>query len=174
METNILDTIKTRRSCRKYTTEQISDDELNQVIEAGLYAPSGHGQQDPVIVAVQDEEMKQMLTAMNAAVMGVSSNPYYNAPTIILVFASADNPNAFQDGSCVLENMMLAAHAEGLASCWINREHQMFLTDEGKALMQKMGLPEGMIGIGALSVGYADGPLREAAERKEGRVLTFK
>ena len=70
--------------------------------------------------------------------------------------------------------MMLAAHAEGLASCWINREHEMFLTDEGKALMQKMGLPEGMIGIGALSVGYADGPLREAAERKEGRVLTFK
>ncbi len=174
MKDELLTLIKTRRSCRKYTAQQVSDEALHSITEAGLYAPSGHGKQDPVIVVVQDEAMKAQLVAMNAAVMGVSSNPYYNAPTIILVFASADNPNAFQDGSCVLENMMLAAHAEGLASCWINREHQMFLTDEGKALMQKMGLPEGMIDIGALSVGYADGPLREAAERKEGRVLMFK
>ena len=166
MKDELLTLIKTRRSCRKYTAQQVSDEALHSITEAGLYAPSGHGKLDPVIVVVQDETMKAQL-------MGVSSNPYYNAPTIILVFASADNPNAFQDGSCVLENMMLAAHAEGLASCWINREHQMFLTDEGKALMQKMGLPEGMIGIGALSVGYADGPLREAAERKKGRVLTF-
>lgn len=129
MKDELLTLIKTRRSCRKYTAQQVSDEALHSITEAGLYAPSGHGKQDPVIVVVQDETMKAQLVAMNAAVMGVSSNPYYNAPTIILVFASADNPNAFQDGSCVLENMMLAAHAEGLASCWINREHQMFLTD---------------------------------------------
>ena len=174
METNILDTIKTRRSCRKYTTEQISDDELNQVIEAGLYAPSGHGQQDPVIVAVQDEEMKQMLTAMNAAVMGVTCNPFYDAPTYILVFASADNKNAFQDGSCVLENMMLAAHALGLGTCWINREHEMFATEEGKELMKTMGLKEGLIGIGALSIGHPAAPAKPAAERKMGRVVIIK
>lgn len=117
MKDELLTLIKTRRSCRKYTAQQVSDEALHNITEAGLYAPSGHGKQDPVIVVVQDEAMNAQLVAMNAAVMGVSSNPYYNAPTIILVFASADNANAFQDGSCVLENMMLAAHAEGLASC---------------------------------------------------------
>lgn len=113
MKDELLTLIKTRRSCRKYTAQQVSDEALHSITEAGLYAPSGHGKQDPVIVVVQDETMKAQLVAMNAAVMGVSSNPYYNAPTIILVFASADNPNAFQDGSCVLENMMLAPMPRG-------------------------------------------------------------
>ena len=174
MNDDFLTLMKTRRSCRKYTNQQVLDGDLQLITEAGLYAPSGHGKQDPVIVVVQDEALKARLVEMNAAVMGVSSNPYYNAPTIVLVFASADNANAFQDGSCALENMMLAAHALGLASCWINREHEMFLTDEGKALMREMGLPDGLTGIGALSLGYADGPMRAAAPRKEGRVLVLK
>ena len=128
MNNALLDLIKTRRSCRHYKAEQISDEELNAVLEAGTYAPTGHGKQDPVIVAVQNPELKARLAKMNAEVMGVDSNPYYDAPTYLLVFASEDNANAFQDGSCVLENMMLAAHALGLATCWINREYQMFQT----------------------------------------------
>ena len=174
MNNEVLKAIRERRSIRRYKPEQVTDEELKTVLEAGTWAATGHGTQDPWIVAVQNKELMSRLVKMNAEIMGVESNPYYDAPTIILVFASADNYNRERDGSLVLGNMMLAAHSIGLASCWINREHQMFLTDEGKALMQKMGLPEGMIGIGALSVGYADGPLREAAERKEGRVLTFK
>lgn len=125
MNNALLDLIKTRRSCRHYKAEQISDEELNAVLEAGTYAPTGHGKQDPVIVAVQNPELKARLAKMNAEVMGVDSNPYYDAPTYLLVFASEDNANAFQDGSCVLENMMLAAHALGLATCWINREYQI-------------------------------------------------
>lgn len=158
MNNALLDLIKTRRSCRHYKAEQISDEELNAVLEAGTYAPTGHGKQDPVIVAVQNPELKARLAKMNAEVMGVDSNPYYDAPTYLLVFASEDNANAFQDGSCVLENMMLAAHALGLATCWINREYQMFQTEEGKNIMKEIGLKEGLIGIGALSLGY---PSRE-------------
>lgn len=152
MNNALLDLIKTRRSCRHYKAEQISDEELNAVLEAGTYAPTGHGKQDPVIVAVQNPELKARLAKMNAEVMGVDSNPYYDAPTYLLVFASEDNANAFQDGSCVLENMMLAAHALGLATCWINREYQMFQTEEGKNIMKEIGLKEGLIGIGALSL----------------------
>lgn len=140
MNNALLDLIKTRRSCRHYKAEQISDEELNAVLEAGTYAPTGHGKQDPVIVAVQNPELKARLAKMNAEVMGVDSNPYYDAPTYLLVFASEDNANAFQDGSCVLENMMLAAHALGLATCWINREYQMFQTEEGKNIMKEIGL----------------------------------
>lgn len=154
MNNALLDLIKTRRSCRHYKAEQISDEELNAVLEAGTYAPTGHGKQDPVIVAVQNPELKARLAKMNAEVMGVDSNPYYDAPTYLLVFASEDNANAFQDGSCVLENMMLAAHALGLATCWINREYQMFQTEEGKNIMKEIGLKEGLMGIGALSLGY--------------------
>lgn len=174
MNNALLDLIKTRRSCRHYKAEQISDEELNAVLEAGTYAPTGHGKQDPVIVAVQNPELKARLAKMNAEVMGVDSNPYYDAPTYLLVFASEDNANAFQDGSCVLENMMLAAHALGLATCWINREYQMFQTEEGKNIMKEIGLKEGLIGIGALPLGYPSREPKPAAERKADWTVIVK
>ena len=174
MNNALLDLIKTRRSCRHYKAEQISDEELNAVLEAGTYAPTGHGKQDPVIVAVQNPELKARLAKMNAEVMGVDSNPYYDAPTYLLVFASEDNANAFQDGSCVLENMMLAAHALGLATCWINREYHMFQTEEGKNIMKEIGLKEGLIGIGALSLGYPSREPKPAAERKADWTVIVK
>lgn len=174
MNNALLDLIKTRRSCRHYKAEQISDEELNAVLEAGTYAPTGHGKQDPVIVAVQNPELKARLAKMNAEVMGVDSNPYYDAPTYLLVFASEDNANAFQDGSCVLENMMLAAHALGLATCWINREYQMFQTEEGKNIMKEIGLKEGLMGIGALSLEYPSREPKPAAERKADWTVIVK
>ena len=156
METDFLQIIKTRRSCRKYKKEQITDEELKAVLEAGTYAPTSRGMQSPYIVAVQNEELRKQLASMNAHVMGVTSNPYYDAPTYVLVLVPAD-------GSCVLENMMLAAHAIGLGSCWIHREREMFSTPEGKELMKSWGLPEGLVGIGALALGY---PAEEPAQPK--------
>ena len=120
------------------------------MLEAGTYAPTSRGMQSPYIVAVQNEELRKQLASMNAHVMGVTSNPYYDAPTYVLVLVPADANNPIQDGSCVLENMMLAAHAIGLGSCWIHREREMFSTSEGKELMKSWGLPEGLVGIGAL------------------------
>ena len=174
MDNSFLEIIKTRRSCRQYKAEQITDDELNAVLEAGTFAPTGHGKQDPVIVAVQNAAVKARLARMNAAVMGTDSNPYYDAPTYVLVFAPEDNANAVKDGSCVLENMMLAAHAIGLATCWINREQEMFQTEEGKRMMKELGLADGLMGIGALSLGYAAREPRPAAPRKEGWIKIVK
>ena len=174
MENKFLEIIKTRRSCRHYKDEQVSDAELNAVLEAGTYAPTGHGSQDPVIVAVQNSELKARLAKLNARIMGVDSNPYYDAPTYVLVFASKDNANAFQDGSCVLENMMLAAHALGMGTCWINREYQMFQTDEGRQLMRELGVDDSRIGIGALSLGYPSHPARPAKPRKADWIIIKK
>ena len=169
MENDFLELIKTRRSCRHYKAEQVKDGELNAILEAGTYAPTGHGLQDPIIVAVQQPQLMERLARLNAKIMGVESNPYYGAPTYLLVFASKDNANAFQDGSCVLENMMLAAHALGLGTCWINREYQMFATDEGRSIMDEMQLDkDALIGIGALSLGYPAHEPRPAKPRKEG------
>ena len=168
MEKNFLEIIRTRRSYRSYQPEQITDEQLNAVLEAGTYAPTSRGLQSPFIVAIQNEELKARLAKMNAEIMGVTTNPYYDAPTYVLVFVRSDAPNGIQDASLVMENMMLAAHAQGLGSCWIHREREMFATEEGKELMQQWGLPEGLVGIAALALGYPNGEPSPAKPRKEG------
>lgn len=166
MDNETLRTIRTRRSCRNYQSRQITDEELTTVLEAGTWAPTGKGLQDPWIVAVQEETLRKQLTRLNATVMGTTGDPFYGAPTIVLVFGSPEWPNYIQDGSLVLGTMMLAAHSIGLASCWINREIQMFQTPEGKEIIRALGLPENVGGVGALALGYAAAPAREPKERK--------
>ena len=169
MDNIILQALRERRSCRSYKPVQINDDELKAVLEAGTWAPTGMGRQDPWIVAVQNPALLKKISKMNAAFLGVDTDPFYGAPTYVLVFGSDPGvwANSVPDGSLVLGNMMNAAHAIGLGSCWINREREMFATDEGKALMQELGLPEGLIGIGALALGYPAAPPREPKPRKE-------
>ncbi len=176
MENVILKALKERRSVRSYKKQQITDEELKAVLEAGTYAPTGMNYQDPWIVAVQNEDIIKQLVRMNAAVMGTDSNPYYDAPTIVLVFASRPEKweNGVPDASLVLGNMMNAAHAIGLGSCWINRERQMFDTDEGRQLMKQFGLPDGLMGVGSISLGYAANPLPAARPRKENYYRIIK
>lgn len=167
MDNEVLKAIRERRSIRRFKPEQVTDEELKTILEAGTWAPTGHGSQDPWIVAVQNEALRKRLTQLNAQMMGVSSDPYYGAPTLVLVFASKDNENNYRDGSLVLGNMMLAAHSIGLASCWINREDKMFETAEGKQIMKKLNLPDGLMGVGALSLGYAASQPHTVKPRKE-------
>ena len=169
MDNEVLKALRERRSIRRYKPGQIKDEELQAVLEAGTWAPTGMGRQDPWIVAVQRPDLVARLDAMNAAVWGRPA-PFYGAPTIVLVFGSdpAEWANSVPDGSLVLGNMMLAAHAVGLGSCWINREREMFATPEGKALMRELGLPDGLIGIGALALGYPAAFPPTVKPRKEG------
>ena len=169
MDNAVINALIQRRSIRAYKPEQITDDELKTVLEAGIWAPTGMGRQDPWIVAVQNPELLKKLSKMNAALLGVDSDPFYGAPTYVLVFGSdpAVWANSVPDGSLVLGNMMNAAHAIGLGSCWINREREMFATEEGKALMKEFGLPDGLIGIGALALGYPAAAPRDPKPRKE-------
>ena len=174
MENDFLKVIETRRSCRKYKPEQITDEELKAVLEAGTYAPTSRGMQSPYIVAVQKKEVLARLAKMNAEIMGVTSNPYYDAPTYVLVFAPSLANNPVQDGSCVLENMMLAAHALGLGSCWIHRAKEEFELPEGKEILKQLGIEGDYEGIGHCILGYADCPEPQAAPRKENRVYYIK
>ena len=169
MDNPVITALAKRRSIRSYKPEQITDDELKTVLEAGTWAPTAKGVQDPWIVAVQKPELLKKISRMNAAVWGRDIDPFYGAPTYVLVFGSdpAVWANSVPDGTLVLGNMMLAAHAIGLGSCWINREREMFATPEGKALMQELGLPDGLIGIGALALGYPAAPPRDPKPRKE-------
>ena len=124
--------LKTRRSVRKYRPEQVSDELLDAVLEAGLYAPSAMNNQKPVMVAVRDKATRDQLSRMNAAVMGTDRDPFYGAPCVIVVLADPGYPTWVEDGSLVLGNLLNAAHAVKLGSCWINRAREMFDTDEGK------------------------------------------
>ena len=164
----VIESMLSRRSVRSFVDKPIDEKDLDTILECGLFAANGRGLQSAMMVLVKDKEVIQELSKMNAEVMGVTFNPYYDAPTYILVFVPADAPNGVQDASLVMENMMLAAHAQGLGSCWIHREREIFATEEGKKMMQEWGLPEGLIGIAALALGYPNGNPSPAKPRKEG------
>ena len=174
MMNEVLQAIKERRSIRRFKADQVSDEELNAVLEAGTWAPTGHGEQDPWIVAVQNPEQRALLSKVNAEIMGVTSDPYYGAPTQVYVFAPKDNANNIKDGSLVLGTMMLAAHAVGLASCWINRVDKMAEREEVQALMKEWGLPEGLVGVGSLALGYASAHPHTVKPRRDGYFRVIK
>ena len=161
-----MENLLTRRSIRKYEARQIEDGELMAVLEAGTYAPTAKGTQSPLIIAVQDRED---LSRINARIWGREDfDPFYGAPTVVLVLAEAGNPNGVQDASLVLGNLMNAAHAVGLGSCWINRIRETFELPEGKALLEKWGVEGEWTGVGSCILGYAAGPAPAPAARKPG------
>ena len=166
----VLKCLKERRSVRKYKAEQIKDSELNQILEAGTYAATGIGMQSPIMVVVQDSEMIAKLSKMNAAVMGVNSDPFYGAPTVVIVLADAERGTCVEDGSLVMGNLMNAAYAVGVDSCWIHRAREVFATEEGKALLKEWGIEGNYIGVGHCLLGYRDCELPQAKPRKENYI----
>lgn len=164
-----INVLLTRRSVRKFKPQQVAPEILDTVLKAGTYAPSGMGKQPSVIVAVQSPEDRDAVMELNKKARGFGGDPYYGAPTILLVLADSNITGTFvEDGSCVLNTMMTAAHALGAATCWIHGEREMFELPEGKALLKKWGLPEGLRGIGSLALGYAEGEPPQPKPRKEG------
>lgn len=170
MNNEVLTAMKTRRSIRKYKTEQITDEQLDAILEAGTYAATGMGKQSPVIVVVQKPELIAKLSKMNAAVMGSSNDPFYGAPTVLIVLADPEIGTYHEDGSLVMGNLMLAAHAVGVDSCWIHRAKEEFESEEGKALLKKWGIEGDYEGIGHCVLGYAAAELPAAKPRKENYV----
>lgn len=166
----VLKCLKERRSVRKYRPEQIKDSELEQILEAGTYAPTGMGMQSPIMVAVQDPETIAKLSKMNAAVMGVTSDPFYGAPTVIVVLADRSRGTYVEDGSLVMGNLMNAAYSIGVDSCWIHRAKEEFESEEGKALLEKWGIKGDYVGIGHCVLGYAKDAPAPAKPRKENYI----
>lgn len=164
-----LENLKSRRSIRKYKSRQVSEEELQQVLEAGVCAPTGMNRQSPIIVAVRNREDIALMSRLNGEIMGVKSDPFYGAPTVLVVLAAAESPHAVQDGSLVMGNLMNAAHALGLGSCWVNRAKELFARDEGKALLKKWGVTGNYIGVGNCILGYPD-EQPEIKPRKENYV----
>ena len=169
----VIRTILTRRSIKKYTEEKIPYDDLQQIVEAGLYAPSGSNKQGAIMAVIQDAEMIRRLERMNAEVVGRDPDKvhnFYGANTIILVLGDKNVSTHVYDGSLVMENLMLAAASLSIGSCWINRSPQMFETEEGKQILKEMGIEGDYEGVGICLLGYPAAEFK-AAPRKAGRVF---
>lgn len=174
MET--LECIRTRRSIRKYKSDPVPDELLQQVLEAGMWAPTGRNCQSPTIVAITNKEQRDRLMALNASIMGFDNDPFYNAPVVLVVLVDKSVKTHENDGELVIQNMLLAAHDLGLASCYIWRAKQEFQTDEGKQMLADWGLPADVDfeGVGHVILGYADMPAPDPAPRKENYVYYVK
>ena len=153
-----------RRSVRAYTDKMPERKKIEAVIEAGLWAASGMNRQGPIVVAVTNRELRDRLSAMNADIMGrPGTDPFYGAPVVLIVLAPRDQPNRVYDGSLVMGNLMLAAHALGLGSCWIHRAREEFDTAEGSRGRLRGHRP--------LHPGLSRGDPRGQAEKRRSRVL---
>lgn len=163
-----------RRSCRKYESKQIKDEELNAILKAGEYAPSGMGLQSPKMVVLQNKETIKKLSKLNAKIMGKDIDPFYSAPTVIVVLADKTKYTYIEDGSLVLGNLMNAAHSLGIGSCWIHRAKEEFATEEGKELLKKWNISDNYVGIGHCILGYPSEKLHEPKPRKEDYITIIK
>ena len=166
-----MDVLLERRSIRSYKSEQIREEELKAVIEAGRFAPTAMNRQPGLIVAVQDPETRERLRKINAEIGEREGDPFYGAPTVLIVLVKADVPTGIYDGSLMMGNMMNAAHALGLGSCWIHRAKETFEREDGKALLKEWGVEDDYIGIGHCILGYPACELPEARERTSQVVM---
>lgn len=168
---NAMDNLLTRRSVRKYKPDMVPRDVIEKIIEAGLYAANGKGRQAAAVIAITNREIRDRLSAANCRIGGWQEgfDPFYGAPVVLLVLAEKDWRNRVYDGSCMMENLMLAAHAQGLGSCWINRAKEEFDMPEWQAWLKSIGVEGEWEGIGHCILGYADGPEPQPAPRKENR-----
>src|SRR5574344_894965 len=168
IENEVLKVLRERRSIKQYRPEQVSDEALNAALEAAMYAPNGHGKQSPMIMVVQNKEVVQKLSQMNAAVMGVDSDPFYGAPTVAIIFGNPEVLTWMEDASLVAGNLLNAAHSVGLGGCWIHRARQMFESADGKEFMKMYGIPEFYKGVANCILGYPAGEPKPRQPRKEG------
>ncbi|MBR4462539.1 MAG: nitroreductase [Erysipelotrichaceae bacterium] len=167
----VIKAIKERRSIRSFKAQMPKKEELEQIIEAGLYAASGMGKQSAIVVAITNKDVRDRLMKANQKVMNMEDrDPFYGAPAILVVLAPKEEANHVYDGSLVMGNLLLATHALGLGGIWIHRAKQEFEEEEWKQLLKDLGVEGEYEGIGHCAVGYIDGEIPEAKPRKENRV----
>ncbi len=170
--TDLLDAIKNRRAVRRYQGTMVEKEKIDKVIEAGLYAASARGQQSPVIICVTNRDLRDRLSTLNREIGGWDApfDPFYGAPVVLMVLASTEHKNRVYDGSLCIGNMMLEASSLGLGSCWIHRAKETVNTKLGGELLHLSGLQGEYEGIGFCILGYPEGEIPQASERKSGRV----
>ena len=169
----VIRAIRERRSIRKFKPDMPKREDIDAIINAGLYAASGMGRQSSIIIAVTNKELRDKISRDNCKIGGWQEgfDPFYGAPVILVVLADKTRPTHVYDGSLTMGNMMLAAHSLGLGSIWIHRAREEFISEDYRKLLADLGITGDYEGIGHCAIGYVDGEIPPAAPRKEGRVF---
>lgn len=169
----VIKTIKMRKSTKKYKSEMVPTALVDEICEAGSWAPSGLNKQSPIILEITNKEMRDRISKINASVASMPDgfDPFYNAPVVLVVLANKDIPTYIYDGSVVMENMLLAAHSLNLGACWIHRAKETFETEEGRKILQELGVEGNYEGIGNCIIGYPDS---EAVSKKRKDNYIYK
>lgn len=177
-----IENMKTRRSCRVFSDRMPSRDLIETLVDAGTWAPTGHGKQSPLILAVTDRAMRDRLSAMNLQIWNqlkvqrgeqpaaATFDPFYGAPVVLVVLADRSVPTCLYDGCSVLCQLANAANAVGLDSCWIHRAKEEFDSPEGHAILTGLGITGDYVGIGHIVVGYRAKELPQPLPRKKDYV----
>ena len=173
-----IQTLKERRSVRNFTDKPVDKELIEQIIDAGLWAPSGLGAQAPIILAITNKELRDRLSKMNADVMRAAGrgpaedfDPFYGGPVVLVVLSDKAVPTYVYDGALVMGNLMNAAKSLGVDSIWLHRAKEEFESEEGKAILAEFGVDGEFEGIGHCVLGYAAKPAGEGARRNDGRVF---
>lgn len=160
-----------RRSIRKYKSEVPSKEIIDEILKAGMYAPTGRNTQSPIILAVTNKEMRDKMSKLNAKVWGNEEiDPFYGAPVVLVVLVDKTKVTPVYDGSLVMGNLMNAAHSLGIGSCWIHRAKEVFETEEGKEILKSLGIEGDYEGVGNCILGYPDCENPALPARKENYV----
>lgn len=169
----MLDAIVKRRTCRNFDiNKEVEQEKIDEIINAGLLAPSGMNRQTPIAIVIKDRELRNNLMRLNAKVLGRDGDPFYGAPVIILVIAHKDGLSLL-DGGAMMENLLLEATNQGLCSGWIHRADDEIKSAEGRELLSFTNLNfDDYVGIGHVILGYPLGePIFRDKTIKEGRVF---
>lgn len=178
-----IENIIARRSVKKYEDRPVPIELVEEVVKAGTYAPSGMNRQSPIILAVTNKEMRDRLSRINLEIVigrnlktsSGHNDPFYGAPVVLVVLAKKEVGTRIYDGSLVMENMMIAAQSLGLGTCWIHRAKETFETEEGKQILQELGITGEYEGIGNCILGYASkDALKPQSPRKDDYIVWIK
>lgn len=176
MSNQVIETIQQRRSCRTFDPARMPSDEiLQQIAEAGTWAPTSMGMQNPIILVVTNRTLRDRIAQANASVMGKPADfdPFYGVPCMMVVLVK-ESANAAYDGPIVMQTLMLAAESLGVNSCWIHRAKEEFETDEFKQILRDLGIEGNYIGIGHVALGYSTQPLPQPKPRKSDYIVWAK
>lgn len=176
MSNQVIETIQQRRSCRTFDPARMPSDEiLQQIAEAGTWAPTSMGMQNPIILVVTNRTLRDRIAQANASVMGKPADfdPFYGAPCMMVVLVK-ESANAAYDGPIVMQTLMLAAESLGVNSCWIHRAKEEFETDEFKQILRDLGIEGNYVGIGHVALGYSTQPLSQPKPRKSDYIVWAK
>lgn len=168
--------MESRRSCRNFKSDPVPPEDIDRIIRAGTYAPSGMNKQSAIIIAVTDQELRNQLMEENRRIGGWAEgfDPFYGAPVILIVLADKSVRTHIYDGSLVMGNMLNAAESLGLGSIWIHRAKEEFESEFGKKILAQLGIEGEYEGIGHCAVGYAAGESASVAPRKPDYVYYIK